>query len=91
MNHNLKTAAAVIFMGSAAMLAGCSQNTGPEGKQSTAWYAKHTAADHKELKWCNKQHQSFKWLGTHAGRVCTNAADGRAVREHQDGTLGLAR
>lgn len=76
MNHNLKIAAAAIFMGSAVLLAGCSQNAGPEGKQSIAWYAKHTSERHKELKWCDRQHQSIQWLGTSAGVACGNAAGG---------------
>ena len=87
MNRNLKTAVTVIFMGSAAMLAGCSQNFGPEGNHSITWYTKHTAADRKEINWCNKQHQSIKWLGTPVGRVCRHAEDGWNIRDQQDGTL----
>lgn len=83
MNRNLKTAAAVVFMGSAVLLAGCSPtNAGPEGKHSIAWYAKHTNERHKELKWCNQQPQSIKWLSTPAGHACRHAADGTKFSQH---------
>lgn len=79
MNHNLKTAA-VAFMGFCVLLSGCSQNTGPDGKHSIAWYAKHTAARHKELKWCNQQpakdRWSNKWTKSPAGVACGNASSG---------------
>ena len=77
MNRNLKMAAAAIFMGSAVLLAGCSQNTGPGGKHSSAWYATHTAARHKVLNWCNhrptKDTLSARWSKSPAGVSCCEA------------------
>jgi hypothetical protein len=79
-NRNLKTASAIVFMGAVVLLAGCSQNTGPAGKHSIEWYAKHTAERHKELNWCKqlpaKDHWSVKWTKSPAGIACCEARNG---------------
>ncbi|SMH64781.1 exported protein of unknown function [Acidithiobacillus ferrivorans] len=70
MKRNLKTTAAVAFIGMAALLAGCSSShNGPEGMHSVSWYRKNADARHKEMAWCN-QHVSLKDAG---GAACGNA------------------
>ena len=86
MNLNLKTAAAVAFMGFGVLLSGCSQNTGPEGKHSIAWYTKHTNARHKERNWCKrlptKDHWSVSWSKSPAGVACCEAREGGKVTQY---------
>lgn len=86
-NRNLKTASAIIFMGAAVLLAGCSSSyrgyngsyAGPGGKHTIQWYemATNNDARHKEYQWCEhrpeKYHWSRKWLRTTAGVACWNA------------------
>ena len=78
MNNIWRTAVAIVFIGVTSLLAGCSQNTGPEGVHSYAWYKKDPSAAVREDNWCKKTQahpaNPLKWLGSPVGRSCSNAA-----------------
>lgn len=86
MNRKMKTAATVAFMCVVGLLTGCSQNAGPEGVHSTAWYAKNTAARHKERDWCKripvKDALSVKWQESPAGVACCEAGNGSKAEQY---------